>query len=69
MAFNQLEGITLMLRRLARRKWKLTAALAVGLSAISGVALAYAYTVVYGTSGNDTINESFRTETARWRRT
>ncbi|MGO9903677.1 MAG: hypothetical protein ACLP0J_29340 [Solirubrobacteraceae bacterium] len=47
-----------MIKRLARRNWKLTAALAAALTAVSGVALAYAYTVVYGTSGNDTINES-----------
>ncbi|MGO9903676.1 MAG: hypothetical protein ACLP0J_29335 [Solirubrobacteraceae bacterium] len=46
-----------MLMRLARRKWKLTAALVVAFTAITGVALAYAYTVVYGTSGNDTIND------------
>ncbi len=47
-----------MLKRLARRNWKLTVALAVAMTAFGGVALAYAYTVVYGTSGNDTINES-----------
>ncbi len=47
-----------MLKRLARKNWKLTLALAVALTAFGGVAAAYSYTVVYGTPGNDTINES-----------
>ncbi len=47
-----------MLKRLARKNWKLSLALAVALMAFGGAALAYTYTVVYGTSGNDTINES-----------
>jgi hypothetical protein len=38
--------------------WKAGLALGVAMVAATGVALAYSYTVVFGTSGPDTINES-----------
>ncbi len=47
-----------MLTRLARLSWKPLVAIAIATTAFTGVALAYTYTVVFGTPGNDTINES-----------
>lgn len=48
-----------MITRLARLTWKPSLAVAVALTAMTGLAMAsYAYTVVFGTSGNDVINEA-----------
>ncbi len=49
-----------MFTNLARGAWKPAVVVAVVALALSGTALAYAFTVVFGTSGNDTINESGR---------
>jgi Ca2+-binding RTX toxin-like protein len=51
-----------MITRLARLSWKPSLAVAIALTAVTamtGVAIAgYAYTVVFGTPGNDVINEA-----------
>jgi hypothetical protein len=47
-----------MFTRLARLSWKPLVAIAIAITAVTGVALAYTYTVVLGTPGNDAINES-----------
>ncbi len=48
-----------MITRLALRLSAATLAIAViGMMALTGIVLAYSYTVVFGTSGNDVINEA-----------
>jgi hypothetical protein len=47
-----------MLKRTSRVAWKPLVAIAIATMVVTGVAFAYAYTVVFGTPGNDVIDES-----------
>jgi Ca2+-binding RTX toxin-like protein len=47
-----------MIKRLARRVWKPSLAIAVAALAVTSVALAASYTVIFGTSGADNVDKS-----------